>query len=853
MALQENRMSPTLRCSLIPASLLGLVALLAAGGTDGAKKGPRLDAHGDPLPDGAIARLGCVRLRHGAEVYLLSFTPDGKALASLGADQTFRLWDAATGKELRRFERKGQPLYFGASSFGGKFLRGGPGALPPVVMRDIAIGDGQGFTVTYSMDGRVLALVDPRNLVLVFDTVTGKQTHKFELRDPTGHAIALSPDGKVLAVGEAGGEDHPVRLWDLANNKELTPLQLGRQRVVTKLVFAPDGKQLAGISGGQVRLWDVTTGKRTRLYEGHDNQVLAVAFSFDGQKLATAGGDGTVRLWETTSEEELKKFTLNDNQFTALAFAPDGKTLIAGSTANTVQVWDLTTGQERHLLEGHKAPVLAVAVSPDGKTIASAGVAGDIRLWNAGTGQELADTRQLDRVDTFGLQPDGHTVIAWSGAGTVRSVDLLTGVEQMNIKGPAEDNLQYETSADGRVAAVWNPEADGLRLWDGLMGQEMHKLPGHQGGVFNAAFSADGKLLATTGGDGAVRVWKVATGKEAFQVAAAGNACSCVFAPDGKILAIVFNEGELCLVETLTGKERCRLRLGRVGGYSALAFSPDSRLLALTAGDEVIRLWDVVQGKLLRGLVGHQDAVSALVFAPSGDVLASGGDDGTVRLWKVDSGEEVRCFEGHQGSVTRVQFTPDGKGVASSGRDGCLILWNAAAPAKAQPANPAAKKLDQLWADLADPDGMKSFQAIGTLVGMPKDTVPFLARKLQPVPRTDAALMDKLVAELDHKTFAVRQKATKELEKLEGQARAALEKAFANPASPEAHSRLKRLLDRLDGPLTAPEELRLVRAVEVLERIGSPEARELLQGLAKGAPGARLTQEAAESVKRLMK
>lgn len=842
-------MSPLLRRSLLPGCLVVLAVLLAPAAAKSQQKGQRLDAQGDPLPDGALARLGSVRLRHGAEVYTLSFTPDSKAIASLSGDQTFRLWDVISGKELRRFERKGQALYYGASSGRGKFVMTVPGVVPAPVSRDFSVGDGQGFTVAHSADGKLLALVDPQNLVLLLDAVTGKLLRKFELHDRAGHALAISADGKLLACGEAGGEDHTVRLWDLANDKELPPLQVGKQRMMSKLLFSPDNKQLAGISGGQVRLWDLTTGKRTRLYEGHDNQVMAIAFAADSQKLASAGADGTVRLWEIASEEELKKFTVNDNQFTAVAFTPDGRQLVAASATDVVYVWDLASGQEKFLLEGHKGGVLAVAVSPDSKWIATAGTRGDIRLWNAATGKEVQNNKQFDRVDSFGLLADGHTAVTWTSGGMVRTVDLLTGAEHMSVKGPVAENLQYETSLDGKMAAVWNVQEDGLVLWDSVKGAELHKLTGHPGGVAVATFSADGKLLATAGQDAGIRIWKVATGKELFGGLPIGTASGCAFSPDGKLLAAVVNEGELVLVEMLTGKERSRTRLGRTGGYNILAFSPDGRLLAFTAGDEVIRIWDVVQCKLLRGLVGHQDAVATLAFSAKGDVLASGSDDGTVRLWKVESGEEVRCFEGHQGPVTRVLFTPDGKAVVSGAQDGCVLMWDALSPGKAAPGNTLAKQFDVLWAGLGEADGMQPFQAVA--LKAPKETVAFLAKKLQPVPSVEPAHIDKLVADLDHKTFAVRQKATRELEKLEGQARPALTKASAKPPSAEVHSRLRTLLDRLDGPVTATEDLRALRAVELLTLIGSPEARELLRGLARGAPGARLTQEAADAIKRL--
>jgi hypothetical protein len=161
--------------------------------------------------------------------------------------------------------------------------------------------------------------------------------------------------------------------------------------------------------------------------------------------------------------------------------------------------------------------------------------------------------------------------------------------------------------------------------------------------------------------------------------------------------------------------------------------------------------------------------------------------------------------------------------------------------------------LDRCWAELANNDAKVAFHAMGEMIAQPKETVALMAAKLQPVAQVDTAMIDQFVAELDSDNFTKRQKATKALEKLESQARPALEKILANPPSAEARSRAKNLLDRLDGPVTTADDLRAIRAVEVLERIGTREAQELLSRLAKGAPTARLTQESTASLARLKK
>ena len=437
----------------------------------------------------------------------------------------------------------------------------------------------------------------------------------------------------------------------------------------------------------------------------------------------------------------------------------------------------------------------------------------------------------------------------WTTSGKIRHVDTMTGMLRDAVPLPTDEGLVIDVSPDGRLGALLSGgEEDGFQIWDGMTGKELHKLPGHPGGTTAVGFSPDSQLVVSSGADNTIRIWRAVTGKEILHINNL-NGMGVAFSPDGKLL-VVLCEDDLCLFETSTGKERCRLKAPNVSP-SCICFSPDSKLLAVNAGDEVIRMWDIVQAKLLRGLVGHQGAVQTMVFASRGDMLASGSSDGTVRLWKVADGEELRCFEGHQGAVRHVAFSEDGKLVISSGSDNCIIVWDVASRAVVKSADPAIKKMDQRWADLAHEDGMTSFKAIGEMIGLPKETVKFLETKLRPVPALDPGAIQRLVDNLDSKNFNARQKATRELEKLEGQARAAMEKAFAKPPSAEVKERLKKLLDRLEAPLSAPEDLRAVRAIEVLERIGTPEARDLLGRLAKGAAGARQTREAGESLARL--
>ncbi len=279
-----------------------------------------------------------------------------------------------------------------------------------------------------------------------------------------------------------------------------------------------------------------------------------------------------------------------------------------------------------------------------------------------------------------------------------------SGAERRKIKGPGNEFAMLKISPNGQVAAVMRQQDTALTLWNIPSGVELRKLSwqSEDQHIQIAAFSPDSAFIITTTVDGSVQVWNVDTGKQTLRINKIGGSTTA-FSPDGKLLAISSNMAEICLVELLTGKERCRLRTPFRSQYEAdvLVFSPDSRLLAW-AGDDSVRLWDVVKGKVLRSFVGHQGTVTTIAFSPSssstasGGVLASGSVDGTVRLWKTDTAEELRCFDGHLGAVQHLAFNEDGRMLISAGSDQCIYIWDAASRAAVQSGEPVDKKLDAL-------------------------------------------------------------------------------------------------------------------------------------------------------------
>jgi hypothetical protein len=247
--------------------------------------------------------------------------------------------------------------------------------------------------------------------------------------------------------------------------------------------------------------------------------------------------------------------------------------------------------------------------------------------------------------------------------------------------------------------------------------------------------------------------------------------------------------------------------------------------------------------------------VHSLAFSPDGKTLASGNNDDSVRLWEVATGQERYRFLGHRGGgFIRVAFSRHGKMLASASPDTTALVWDLPGVARetASSSTPLSDKdLQNLWADLAQDDATKAYRAIWTLVLDPDRSVPFLRGQLRPVPEADLKAAARLIDDLNHDQVAVREKAAHQLSELAERAVAELRKSLERSPSLEARSRIERLLERAEAFVPSRGHLRVLRALEVLENIGTKQAHDIMVTLSKGAPEARLTQEALASLERL--
>jgi RNA polymerase sigma factor (sigma-70 family) len=805
----------------------------APGGAEAPGPGPAANRPADALPEGALARLGSGRLRHGAAVTDLAFAPDGGRLVSAGAGR-LRVWNAATGRLEHRFGVGGEFSVAVAFSADGTLLtsdavpnadrcrvldvaRGA--ALRRVVLRANALAP----TVMALSAGARRVAVAGQNDVWLFDPASGKETLHLDATGLIGPLhVALSPDSKAVAVSD---DSSPViRVHDAGTGRQTVEVKGQWLGSVAHLTFSPDRRSLAGITPGgpgeaaAVVVWDVGTGQERYRRPG-EAWSGACAFSPDGTRLAASGSANDLTLWDAADGKEVRRFRPGAS-VTAAAFTPDGKVLAAATFHGALVLWDVESGKRLPQSAESVDAVVQLHFTGGGQQLV--GLGWDLVAWDPATGREV---RRLPNAGlAFGALSPGGTFVAAPGANPIGNVQIADARTGKSLRAVGPESFHHPramcfTPDERRLIAEYGQDYKAIVVLDVASGKILHQLTGLQGPVDSLAVSPDGRWLASCSynprpgeGDDAVRLWDLHTGRQVKRLPHEFYAIyDLAFAPDGSRLS--------------------------AGGAQEHGSAPGG-----------VQVWEVPTGKRLLTMNARTPSVKRLAFSPDGRMLAAGGHDASLRLWEVATGEERLRFRGHEGTIDALAFAPDGRSLAAASADAPVFVWDVAGASR--PRQPlSAEDLRRCWDDLAS-DAAAGFRAVRRLAADPEHALPFLRGRLVPVPTADPGRLRQLFAALDSDEFARRKEAAAELEQLGDRAADTLRREARQTSSAEVRRALGKILEDLGGPVTR-ERRRAVRAVEAAEAMGTPEAARWLAELAGGAPEAHLTREAAAARDRL--
>jgi WD40 repeat protein len=617
------------------------------------------------------------------------------------------------------------------------------------------------------------------------DVATGKELRRLgdkRAKDGTyaGRAeqtlvISLSPDGRYLALCR---ESHTIELWDLTTGKSTYPAgkptlaQLYQwfpdsvgAYVRPALGFSSDSKTLiSSLGGAALHQFHVDTGKLiSELDKAPRAPVCTLALSADGKSLATFGSGDPIRFWDSTTGKESRQEGLPATA-THVVFARGGQ--FAFAVGNQITFRGKDGMKTWRLADGEFPPLMALALSPDGTVLATRNYDNpEVQLWDA-TGKHRCSLGRLDEGPRF--VADGTREAA----------------------GVVVPDLVF--SPDGRCVAGAGPRRQ-LCLWDVDTGNLIWEQPSHAGQVIERfAFSPSGHMLASVQADGTVTLYEASGGAKRDRLGEVDRKNQRVYL-------------------TYDYYGRVRLQTTRRVSPVCLAFSPDGRYLAMAKDAPTIHLWDVLEGRQVGQLNGHEGSIVSLLFSPDGEHLFSGGTDTTVLTWDL-----ARFINRSAGHGARLQ-------------------------------GPA---LEALWSDLASKDAVQAFTAMRQLCASPDEAIGLLKQRVRPARAPEPEQLANLIADLDSDRLERRRQAEAKLTEFGDLAEPALRQTLAEGPPLNLRQRLEQLLNRL-GNVPPTAKLHELRSVEVLELIGTPEARQVLEGLAGGTATARLTRQANKAIHRL--
>ena len=617
-------------------------------------------------------RAALATLAHDDWITSVAFSPDGKLLATGSWDQTLRLWDTVTFKELLRVPHKGNVLDV-AFSRDGRFLASGSGP--------------HGLDAKQEGWVRVWA-VGPAA------PVTLREVTNIHL-EGDAFSIAFDHEARHIAATYFG----TVRVFRIRGGREEWHVEApgGEDASVEGLAFSPDGKYLAfAVFHGYAYVYDFKTRQLVGTFGGHGDDTRRVAFTPDGAHLVTGDSDDTIRVWNLGNRGEIRRIGAR-GPFVIGAGCPQ----IMAPSEGGITFWNWSSEPVIRTIP-HPTTLLQCVLSQNSRRLTALDTEGILWFSDPIAGTPLGKLEHQEEDSPLALSPDARLLaVARDSAVTIQAAEeakrvyaTLLHPRDGNLSPPPEASQPFiqraEFSPDGSHLATVTTDGT-IRIWNTTT-WTLDRTLRMEGAIENIQFSGNSHRLLVYAsrrrperGKGVLRiiaVWEVETDTRLAELELTGN----VSEPRG-IKTAISKSGEyfsaalpawndkapaILLLWTVAGSRQ----VGRItlpANILSLSFSPDESSLAAGLEDSTARLWDVRTTEELRSFT-HEGRVRDVQFDPAGKYLVTASSDKTSRVWEVASGHEVAQMV-QDDDLVAAQFSPDGKYVLNETIGAAISFW----------------------------------------------------------------------------------------------------------------------------------------------------------------------------------